>query len=179
MNGLTKILIGVFFGIAFSYIWVKFWNTHNFDIGRWPIYSKQVVSPKQGGKERQILPSVTPSATPTPRPRTSIQKFVKYLTSNGEKNREYALTYLSKYYSGDELTAADNILKKEAGYRTDAVNEIGCGGMPQACPATKMGCALDQSGLDCQLNFFVNYIKSRYQGSPLIAWAHHLSVNWY
>lgn len=130
-------------------------------------------------KDVRIRADILPSPTiAVAKNKAVVQSFPKLLTENGAKNREYSLTYLSKYYSGEELTAADNILKKEAGYRTDAINEIGCGGMPQACPASKMGCALDQSGLDCQLQFFVGYITRRY-GTPTQAWSHHLAMNWY
>lgn len=54
-----------------------------------------------------------PTIVPTSREETSISSYKKYLTDQGAQNREKALVYLSKYYSGDELTAIDNLLKKE------------------------------------------------------------------
>ena len=122
-------------------------------------------------------PTKKPTPTSAPKEKSTINSFPKYLTDNGAKNREKALAYLSLYYSGDNLVAADNILKKEAGYRTDAING-NCGGMPQACPASKMGCALDQSGFDCQLQWFVGYVNQRY-GTPLQAWKFHEVNNYY
>lgn len=107
-----------------------------------------------------------------------ILPFKKLLTDEGAKTREVVLSHLSKYYSGEELIAADNILKKEAGYRYDAVNEIGCAGMVQACPASELNCPLTKDGILCQADFFVGYINRRY-GSPSKAWEHHLQVNWY
>lgn len=121
-------------------------------------------------------PVILPSPTPV---KQSLVPFPKYLTDNGAKNREKALAYLSKYYTGDELTAADNILKKEAGYRTDAVNEIGACGIVQANPCSKLNCPLNDSGLECQLQFFVGYINTHGYGTPLVAWNFHLKNNWY
>lgn len=108
----------------------------------------------------------------------AIIPFKKFLTPEGETTREIVLAHLAKYYSGDELIAADNILKKEAGYRYDAVNEIGAGGMPQALPYSKMGCPLTKDGIICQAQWFIGYINRRY-GSPTVAWNHHLQNNWY
>jgi len=109
---------------------------------------------------------------------SKIIPFPKLLTPQGKKNREKALVYLSKYYQGDELIAADNILKKEAGYRYDAVNEIGCAGMVQACPASKLGCPLTEDGILCQTQWFIGYLNRRY-GSPTQAWRFHLQNNYY
>jgi hypothetical protein len=108
----------------------------------------------------------------------TVVPFTKFLTEKGAKNREWVLSYVSKYFQGDELVAFDNILKKEAGYREDAVNGIGACGMPQALPCSKMNCPLNESGLECQVQWFIGYINRRY-GSPSEAWRFHLINNWY
>ena len=105
------------------------------------------------------------NSSPTP--------FKKYLTEQGTKTREIVLAHLSQYYSGDDLIASDNILKKEAGYRYDAVNEIGACGMVQAYPCEKLNCPLSEDGIICQIQFFIGYINRRY-GSPSNAWKFHL-----
>jgi hypothetical protein len=108
----------------------------------------------------------------------TIEPYKKYLTDTGSKTREKVLAYLSTYYTGEQLTAADNILKKEAGYRYDAVNSIGAGGIPQAYPYQKMGCPLTEEGIECQTQWFVGYVNRRY-GDPLQAWSFHIKNNWY
>jgi len=128
-------------------------------------------------ENRPVRPVLTP--TPTKRPlKKTIAPFKKFLTDNGAETREKVLAIVSAKYAGDELMAFDNIMKKEAGYRLDAINEIGCGGMPQACPASKMNCPLDDSGLECQTNWVMNYIENRY-GNPTTAWNFHLAHNYY
>ena len=177
MNTITKLLIGVFFGIMFSYLWVKFWKTHNFDIGRWPIYSKQAPTRKEEPKKSIILPSLTP--TPKPKAQTYyIKSFPKYLTDQGAINRMNILAMAKEKYQGDDLISLDNIIKKESGYRPEALNEIGAGGICQAYPYTKMNCPLSQDGLNCQLDWCINYINNRY-GSPTKAWNFHQVNNYF
>ena len=140
-----------------------------------PIYKKQADTifpspqshkntPKRRGKPKEV-------AKPT-----TLAPFPKFLTDQGAKNREWVLNYVK--YKGDQLIAFDNLLKKEAGYRPDAVNEIGAGGIGQAYPASKMNCPLTQEGLRCQTDWVQTYIKNRY-GSPLMAWNFHEQNNWY
>lgn len=107
-----------------------------------------------------------------------IEPFNKYLTEQGIKTREIVLAHLSKYYSGNDLIASDNILKKEAGYRYDAINEIGACGIVQALPCEKLGCPLTEEGIICQTQWFIGYLNRRY-GSPTNAWKFHLENNWY
>jgi hypothetical protein len=109
----------------------------------------------------------------------TLESFPKYLTDYGAEAREWTLDYVSRYYSGDELIAFDNLLKKEAGYRYDAVNEIGACGIAQAYPCEKMNCPLTRDGLECQVQWVVGYLNGRYHGSPLEAWNFHSQNNWY
>lgn len=132
-------------------------------------------------------PIITPKArkmpkkarlTPTPTV-TSLNSFKKYLTENGAQTREQVLKIAGETYSGDSLVAFDNIMKKEAGYRLDAINSSsGACGIAQAHPCEKMGCPLDQSGLECQTKWAIKYITNRY-GDPLLAWNFHLGNGWY
>jgi len=107
-----------------------------------------------------------------------IEPINKYLTEQGAKTREIVLAHLSQYYTGDELIASDNILKKEAGYRYDAINEIGACGIVQALPCEKLNCPLTEEGIICQTQWFIGYLNRRY-GTPSNAWRHHLENNWY
>lgn len=148
------------------------------------VYKTRQVSKAKHVKSANTMPlkptlTPTPTSTPTPVAKPKVSSFKKYLTDQGAANREWVLNYAKTHYSGDELIAFDNILKKEAGYRPDALNEIGAGGIAQAYPHTKMGCPLTQEGLQCQVDWFISYLENRYQGSPLIAWEWHLTHGWY
>ena len=56
----------------------------------------------------------------------------------------------------------DYIYFRESGCRTDAVNPIGCKGIGQACPASKIAhCGNDFA---CQDEWFSNYAQTRYNG---------------
>ena len=191
-NTLTKILILAFLILAGGYLIQKFFQYWNFQspvtikvrspLKRVYLYeNKMRIEPLTPTSKPHQSPKNAPILSPTPKVKSkaSISSFPKYLTDNGAKNREQVLAWASQKYSGDELVALDNIFKKEAGYRPDAINEIGACGIGQALPCEKMGCPLDQSGLECQFNWVVKYIENRYQGSPIIAWNFHLKNNWY
>jgi len=108
-----------------------------------------------------------------------LAEFPKFLTEQAVGTRKRVMAYLSKYYEGNELIAFDNLIKKESGYRYDAVNaDSGACGMPQSLPCTKMGCSLDESGEMCQIEWMRNYIENRY-GSPMEALRFHELNNWY
>jgi hypothetical protein len=139
----------------------------------------------------QEYPDMRPTevVTPSPTPKVqgkgekikisgTVESFPKFLTDEGFDNRQKALEWLSQKYSENEVVAFDNILKKESGYRTTALNEIGAGGICQAYPHTKMPCELSPEALMCQLEWCDTYIANRY-GSPLKAWEFHITNNWF
>jgi len=107
-----------------------------------------------------------------------IESFPKYLTDQGSLNREKVLVLLNERYSETDVTAMDNIFKKESGYRADALNEIGAGGVCQAYPASKMPCQLTTDDLMCQVEWCLQYVENRY-GSPEEAWNFHIINNWF
>lgn len=128
-----------------------------------------------------------PTPTPTPKEQargeivtksTTVAPIPKYLTNDGSANRGRALAWIQQRWSGDDVTAFDNILKKESGYRADAVNEIGAGGICQAYPASKMGCNISNDDLMCQLEWCNSYIISRYE-TPSKAYGFHVINNWF
>lgn len=128
-------------------------------------------------KKVQAIEVAKPTPTPTVEPITPIiLPVVKYLTDAGASNRDRGLAMIAAKWDSDNVTAFDNIIKKESGWRTDAVNEIGACGIGQSLPCEKMGCALDN--LDCQVKWVDRYIVSRY-GTPLNAWSFWLANNWY
>lgn len=53
----------------------------------------------------------------------------------------------------------DFIYQHESGNRTTAINSIGCRGLGQACPGTKLPCGDDYA---CQDAWFTNYAMQRY-----------------
>lgn len=53
------------------------------------------------------------------------------------------------------------IYMKESGNNPAAVNSIGCRGIGQACPGTKLPCGADYA---CQDAYFTNYAETRYNG---------------
>jgi len=67
------------------------------------------------------------------------------------------------------------IYNHESGNRTTAVNSIGCRGLGQACPGTKLPCGDDYA---CQDAWFTNYMLQRY-GSWENARAFWLSHRWW
>lgn len=68
------------------------------------------------------------------------------------------------------------IYMHESGCNTASVNSIGCAGLGQACPGSKLPCSL--SDWACQNAFFVNYANSVY-GSPAAAWAAWQVKHWW
>jgi hypothetical protein len=69
----------------------------------------------------------------------------------------------------------DFIYMKESGCRTTAVNSIGCRGLGQACPGSKLPCGDDFA---CQDAWFSNYAITRY-GSWESAYNFWLSHRWW
>lgn len=69
----------------------------------------------------------------------------------------------------------DYIYFKESGCRTTAVNSLGCRGIGQACPGTKLPCGDDFA---CQDAYFTNYAMARY-GSWENAYNFWLRNNWW
>lgn len=70
---------------------------------------------------------------------------------------------------------AHYIYMKESGCRTTAVNSIGCRGIGQACPGTKLPCGADYA---CQNQWFTNYAMQRY-GSWYKAYQFWLAHKWW
>lgn len=69
----------------------------------------------------------------------------------------------------------DYIYQKESGNRTTAVNSIGCRGLGQACPGTKLPCGDDYA---CQDAWFTNYAIQRY-GSWQAAYNFWINNHWW
>jgi hypothetical protein len=135
----------------------------------------QTAVPSEKKTERKIEASQSQESTRT---HGGIEPFKKYLTEQGVRTRETVMRIAEQVYSDQDLVAFDNILKKESGYRYDAINEIGACGMGQALPCEKMGCPLTEEGVNCQTEWIMNYVSRRY-GTPTNAWNFHLINNWY
>jgi len=66
-----------------------------------------------------------------------------------------------------QVNCGDNVYKQyiyqhESGCRTDAVNSIGCTGIGQACPGSKIRNACPDLNFACQDAWFSNYAVQRY-----------------
>jgi hypothetical protein len=79
-----------------------------------------------------------------------------------------------------EMPCLKNLWMKESGWRTNARNPSGAGGIPQALPMSKMA----KYGADyltnpaTQIRWGLDYIKGRY-GRPCVAWGNFQSKGWY
>lgn len=67
------------------------------------------------------------------------------------------------------------IYQKESGNNPLAVNSIGCRGIGQACPGSKLPCGADYA---CQDAWFTNYAIQRY-GSWEVAWTFWQANHWW
>jgi hypothetical protein len=68
------------------------------------------------------------------------------------------------------------IYQKESGNNPAAVNSIGCRGLGQACPGSKLPCS--NSDYACQDAWFTNYMLQRY-GSWEKAYQFWIANNWW
>lgn len=171
--------IGVLlFLILFSLIFNEYRIVSPF---RFPLEKRQ---PRIEIREVIVTPTPEPTEiitpTPTEQPKKKLQSFKKYLTPEGFQAREKVLEMARAKYTGDDLIAFDNLMKKEAGYQMDIVNSIGACGMGQAYPCEKMQCPLDYTdeAIECQYKWVTQYIDNRYK-TPSLAWAFHVKNNWY
>jgi hypothetical protein len=69
----------------------------------------------------------------------------------------------------------DYIYSHESGCRPEAVNSIGCRGIGQACPGSKLPCGADFA---CQDAYFTNYAMTRY-GSWEAAYRFWVANRWW
>lgn len=81
-------------------------------------------------------------------------------------------------YSGSGDQYMDWIFSKESGGNPTALNSIGCLGLGQACPASKLYAACPTLEVACQIQYFTNYAVSRY-GSTYNAYLFWVSHSWY
>lgn len=79
--------------------------------------------------------------------------------------------------AGGTVGCGDNqyshyIYEHESGCRTTTVNSIGCRGIGQACPGSKLPCGDDYV---CQNSYFTQYANSRYGGwyNAYCWWCNH------
>jgi len=130
-----------------------------------PTPAKVVTHPSVKKLENQVQPTVAvveekespkPPAQPeiAPPPKVEVQPPV-----DGCGDNEYA----------------HFIYMKESGCRTTAVNSIGCRGIGQACPGSKLPCGDDYA---CQNAWFTTYALERY-GSWANAHAFWLQHSWW
>lgn len=102
--------------------------------------------------------------------------------------REYSYTdHSGKPYYDQIITSlkakfvnwqdAAELIARESGFNPKAVNSSsGACGLVQANPCSKLGCSLDD--IDCQLDWFWNYIAGRY-GTITKALEFHNQKGWY
>lgn len=92
---------------------------------------------------------------------------------NSPKGR--ALGAALKRWGVEHLDAFENLVKRESNFNPHAKNgSSGACGMFQAHPCSKLLAVCPDMDVDCQINWGLRYIESRY-GNPSNAWKHWLS----
>lgn len=102
---------------------------------------------------------------------------------NRQQQEQQELNRIAQNVSGGTASAAscgDNaykqyIYQKESGCNPSAVNSIGCRGIGQACPGSKLSCGVDFA---CQDAYFTQYAVSRY-GSWENAYNFWINNHWW
>jgi len=123
-------------------------------------------------------PAKTTSATTVPTPEVNIPPVTQAPSITGDW---VAQCHAWAAQAGIELPpAAITLIGRESSCNPSVMNHggSGAGGIPQALPASKMGCSMDAAGAPCQLRWMLSYVTSRYGGWDN-ALAHSLSKNWY
>lgn len=83
--------------------------------------------------------------------------------------------YKAPILSITEAQAKAFIYQKESGNNPNAVNSIGCRGLGQACPGSKLPCGADYA---CQDAWFTGYMQQRY-GSWTKAYQFWIKNHWW
>lgn len=86
-----------------------------------------------------------------------------------------AVTHTQTAYASSCGDAKSCIYHHESGNNPSAVNSIGCRGIGQACPGSKLPCGADYA---CQDAWFTNYAMTRY-GSWENAWVFWQQHSWW
>ena len=145
----------------------------------------------QGMKKEQTVQS-TPEAPKTPtEPSTQAteptidivatnpqhcDQNTQWIWSDGScHNKEVQTQTVTASYPVPEDEAKAFIYMHESGNNPNAVNSIGCRGLGQACPGSKLPCGADYA---CQDAWFTNYMLARY-GSWNNARAFWLNNHWW
>ena len=139
-----------------------------------PVSSTTTTKPKVLYKK----PAKTTSTTTVPTPEINIPPVTQAPSITGDW---VAQCHIWAAQAGIELPpAAITLIGRESSCNPSVMNHggSGAGGIPQALPASKMGCSMDAAGAPCQLRWMLSYVTSRYGGWDN-ALAHSLSKNWY
>jgi len=107
-------------------------------------------------KSRVIKPL---AKVPVPAPKPAVQAVARPSVVSGCGDNSYA----------------HFIYEHESGCNTGAVNALGCRGIGQACPGSKLPCGADYA---CQNAYFTNYAISTY-GSWANAYSFWLAHSWW
>ena len=107
---------------------------------------------------------------------------IRAITGSVSEYQEYAAQMCNSYgWSEADFECLVRLWNKESGWNPNAYNSTsGAYGIPQALPGSKMASAgADyQTNYKTQINWGLNYIKSRY-GNPQNAWNHSQRTGWY
>lgn len=159
---------------------------------RWPM---EVVSREQIKKEEELNQKVEeitdkcmevlkPTATPVPKVKSGLIKQVE-ATDNVWHYLDYSdRPYYDKIIAGLKVRytnwqEAAELIAHEGMFQPEVLNPtFGACGLPQALPCSKMKCSLDESGIDCQLDWMKAYVASRY-GTITNALAFRMFKGWY
>lgn len=129
--------------------------------------------------------SPTPTATPSAKPHSSIVKPVEatggYTYSKYANRPHYGAVLAGLKARFTNWEDAAELESHEGMFQPEVINPIsGACGLPQALPCSKLSskCPIDETGIDCQLDWMKDYIADRY-GTVSNALKFRLANNWY
>lgn len=136
----------------------------------WPVQAAPVVLPKPPVY-------IKPIKTLAPLPQTKLQPQEQAAAVVIAVNIPPTPTITDVVNCGSDPYMAQ-IYTHESGCSTTRTNSIGCVGLGQACPGSKLYAVCPTLDWNCENNFFINYANAVY-GSPALAWAAWQVKHWW
>lgn len=152
------ILLAIIIGLLAGVIWVYYLQNHTNEATlKKDILLKQLKLDELNGKSGEMKKQ-------TEQLIKEKQELEKQLQSKRQEAERIAQAKLVVTQVASAAPVSSNeakafIYQHESGNRTTAVNSIGCRGLGQACPGSKLPCGDDYA---CQDAWFTNYMLQRY-----------------
>lgn len=125
---------------------------------------------------KKVQPAVTPAPSPQPEPFTQPETPpaapAPVATPPPAPTPQCVTGFtVADYYE-------NLVMQRESGGQSCVTNYLGCVGLFQACPGSKLYAACPTLDVDCQLSFFTNYMLAIY-GSWANAWNSEVTRGWW